>query len=228
MAHPVSRIRWRPCWRLVPSRFPPVSVFDRVANAEDLEIILDIEGLTNDRLREEIGELSLVPEADRVSGPGTTPIMAAFTHLNPEGSRFSDGSYGVYYAGKSIHTAVEETKFHRARFLAATAESPIEVDMRSYASNIDVRLTDIRHKQTQLANIYHPDPLHYSDAQVFGRTERDAGAHGIVYSSVRHPDGECVALFRPRVLKPVTQGEHYCFVWDGTQIIYVYVKSELQ
>ena len=31
--------------------------------------------------------------------------MAAFTHLNPEGSRFSDGSYGVYYAAHTLATA---------------------------------------------------------------------------------------------------------------------------
>jgi hypothetical protein len=52
--------------------------------------------MTNPRLREEAGNLTLVPLEDRVSGPGTTPIMAAFTHLNPEGSRFSGGSFGVY------------------------------------------------------------------------------------------------------------------------------------
>ena len=90
-----NRIRWKPSWRLVPSRFPPVSLFDRVSNTEDMDVIQAIEGLTNDRLREELGALHLVPEKERVYGPGRTPIMAAFTHLNPEGSRFTDGSYGV-------------------------------------------------------------------------------------------------------------------------------------
>ena len=90
-----NRIRWKPSWRLVPSRFPPVGLFDRVSRAEDLDIVQAIEGLTNDRLREEIGLIHLVPKEDRVYGPGTTPIMAAFTHLNPDGSRFTDGSYGA-------------------------------------------------------------------------------------------------------------------------------------
>ena len=49
--------------------------------------------------------------------------MAAFTHLNPEGSRFSDGSWGVFYAAHSVATAVEETVYHRERFLAATARA---------------------------------------------------------------------------------------------------------
>lgn len=223
-----SRVRWRPSWRLVPSRFPPVSVFDRVANTEDLEIIQEIEGITNDRLRQEIGKLSLVPEKDRVYGPGTTPIMAAFTHLNPHGSRFSDGTYGVYYAAKSIHTAVEETKFQSTRFLAATKEPPIEVDMRSYASDIDKSLHDIRHRQNSMKDMYSPDPANYGPAQTFARNLRNDNSHGIVYSSVRHAGGECIAIFRPKVLKPVVQGEHYCYVWDGKQISDVYIKKAFQ
>lgn len=52
----------------------------------------------------------LVPPEDRVSGPGTTVIMAAFTHLNPAGSRFSDGTYGVFHSANNIDTAIGETR----------------------------------------------------------------------------------------------------------------------
>jgi hypothetical protein len=210
----------------VPSRFPPAGLFDRVSSAEDLDVVQAIEGLTNDRLREELGALHLVPEEERIYGPGTTPIMAAFTHLNPEGSRFTDGRYGVYYAAKTIDTAIAETLYHRTRFLAATQEPPIEIDMRSYASDIDARLHDIRDLQKALPAIYDPDPAHYGPAQVFANELRSTGANGIVYSSVRDPGGECVAVFRPPVLKPVVQGKHYCYVWDGSRIVNVYVKTE--
>jgi hypothetical protein len=220
------RIRWKPSWRLVPSRFPPVGLFDRVAGADDLDVVQAIEGLTNDRLREELGALHLVPEEDRIYGPGTTPVMAAFTHLNPAGSRFTDGSYGVYYAAKTINTAVAETLFHRARFLAATKQPPIEIDMRSYASDIDARLHDIRGQQKKLAALYRPEPEKYGPAQTFAKALRATGSNGIVYSSVRDPGGECIAVFRPRVLKPVAQGAHYCYVWDGERMVTVYVKTE--
>ena len=36
------------------------------------------------------GNISFVPTEDRISGPGTNIIMAAYTHLNPDGSRFPD------------------------------------------------------------------------------------------------------------------------------------------
>lgn len=65
-----------------------MSLFDKVANPADLDAVFEIEAMTNDRLRDEVGHIAMVALEDRVSGPGTTPIMAAFTHLNPDGSRF--------------------------------------------------------------------------------------------------------------------------------------------
>ncbi|MEI8572329.1 RES domain-containing protein [Methylomonas sp. LW13] len=224
----ISRIDWRPCWRLVPSRFPPTGLFDRVADPADLEVVFAIEALTNDRLRDEAGEISLVAVADRIAGPGTTPIMAAFTHLNPEGSRFCDGSYGVYYAAKDIDTAIAETRFHRSRFLAATRQAPIDIDMRSYASDLNAELHDIRGRQTELPEIYDADTGNYAAAQAWARQLRADGADGIVYSSVRAAGGECVAVFKPRLLAPVKQGAHYCYVWDGRQISAVYKKELYQ
>jgi len=223
-----SRIDWRPCWRLVPSRFPPTGLFDRVADPADLEVVFAIEALTNDRLRDEAGDIRLVAAEDRVAGPGTTPIMAAFTHLNPEGSRFSDGSYGVYYAANDIDTAISETRFHRGRFLAATQQAPIEIDMRSYASDLAADLHDIRGKQTEIPDIYDADTGNYAAAQTMARQLRADGSNGIVYSSVRAAGGECVAVFKPRLLSPVKQGAHYCYVWDGRQIGAVYKKELYQ
>lgn len=223
----VNTIEWRPCWRLVPSRFPPLGLFDRVADPGDLDIVIAIENLTNDRLRDDIGDITLVPPDARVSGLGTTPIMAAFTHLNPEGSRFTDGRYGVYYAAIDIETAIAETRFHRTRFLAATNQPPIEIDMRSYASDLVAPLHDIRNRQTDMPTIYTNEPMQYASAQILAKQLRDEGSNGIVYDSVRHTGGECVAVFRPRLLAPVKQGPHYCYVWDGVKITTVYKKSSL-
>lgn len=222
---PPAILNWTPAWRLVASRFPPVGLFDRVAKAADLETVFAIESLTNARLRQETGELTLVPAEDRVSGPGTTPIMAAFTHLNAQGSRFTDGSYGVYYAAHGIDTAILETAFHRARFLAATSEAAIEFDMRSYAADITAEFHDIRGAAASHAALYAADPNAYGPAQDFARDLRANGSNGITYDSVRDPGGECVAVFKPRVIAPVLQGPHYCYVWDGTRIADIYIKT---
>ncbi|EIC29376.1 RES family NAD+ phosphorylase [Methylomicrobium album] len=225
---PINRVVWRPCWRLVPSRFPPSGLFDRVAEPEDLDIVFAIEALTNDRLLDESGDIMRVPFEDRISGPGTTPIMAAFTHLTPEGSRFTDGTYGVYYAGSDMDTAIAETRFHKARFLAATNEPPIEIDMRSYASDLDSELHDIRKMQSRMPAIYTDDPESYSHPQALAKALHGTGSNGIVYDSVRYAGGECIAVFKPRVLSPVRQGPHFCYVWNGEAITEIYQKNRYQ
>jgi hypothetical protein len=222
----VSRIRWAPSYRLVPSRFPPVGLFDRVARPEDLEFVLAAEQLTNDRLRDEVGELHLVPPEERVSGLGTTPIMAAFTHLNPEGSRFSDGTYGVYYAARDMHTAIAETAYHRARFLARTAEPPGEIDMRTYVADIRGEFVDLRGYGRGKPDLMNPDS--YAASQPFGKARREEGAGGIVFDSVRREGGLCVAVFRPKLVAPCRQGPHVCYLWDGESIAAWYEKSGVQ
>ncbi len=221
----LTRVTWQPSYRIIPSRFPPVNLFERVAAPEDWEAIIEIESLTNPRLRDEAGYVSLVPVDERISGPGTSIIMAAFTHLNPAGSRFTDGTYGVFYTTPDLETAIAETKHHRERFMSETNEEPIHLDMRVYLVDLDAELHDIRGMQGTEALVYHPEK--YAAAQNLGRTFREKGSNGIVYSSVRRAGGECAAVFRPRVLSNCRQERHLSYVWDGAQIRDIYEKRSL-
>jgi len=220
---PIRRIRWSHAYRIVPSRFPPVGVFDRVADPADLDAVFAIEAMTNPRLREEAGALARVPQQRRISGPGSTPVMAAFTHLNPEGSRFSDGSWGVFYAGHSVATAVEETIYHRERFLAATAEPACEIQMRCYRTHFDCRLHDIRGGWKSAH-----DPHSYAASVRLARTLRAEGSNGLVFDSARDPGGECVAAFYPDLVAPCVQERHLIYRWDGRRIVQVLEVSELK
>src|SRR5256885_15129859 len=77
------RTRWRPSHRVVPSRFPPVGLFDRVAAPEDLEAVFTLEAMTNDRLREEAGGRSPVAEEGRRARPGGAPALAGLPPPHP-------------------------------------------------------------------------------------------------------------------------------------------------
>lgn len=210
---PVRRVAWRPAYRIVPSRFPPVGVWDRIARPEDFDALAELEGLTNPRIREELGVLARVPRKRWVAGPGTTPIMAAFTHLNPEGSRFSDGEFGVIYLSAAVETAIRETVFHRERFLARTREPPLQVQMRCYVTAIDRRLHDLRGAYPAL---HSPDD--YAPSQRAGRELRAAESDGVAYDSVRHRNGQCAAVFWPDCVAPFRQSRHYAYDWDGRSI----------
>lgn len=213
---------WRPSYRLVPSRFPPVSLFDDVASADELDAVYAVQALTNPRLRQELGEIELVPRQERVAGPGSTPVMAAFTYLNRDGSRFSDGSFGVYYAAESLETAVAEVSHHCARFLAATSQPPIEVDYRAYVADVVQPLHDVRGAGWE--HVHRLDS--YAESVALARELRAAGSWGLLYRSVRREGGECVAVLRPRAVQlPVVQGAHVSLAWDGQRIAGWYGKS---
>lgn len=220
----VTHVAWKPCWRIIPSRFPPIALFERVTEPDDLEAIFELESLTNPRLRDEVGEISLVPPEERISGPGTSIIMAAFTHLNPEGSRFSDGSYGVFYAANDLETAIAETRHHRERFMRATKQEHMELDMRVYVTDLDGKLHDLRGQKAAQPLVYHND--NYAAGQHLAKTLRKEGSNGIAYDSVRREGGECVAVFRPGLLSNGRQERHLCYVWDGSRIVSVYEKRE--
>src|SRR5579871_3020455 len=152
-----SEVRWQPCFRVIPSRYPTIHLFERVAEPADWEALYWIESLTNPRLREEVGDIELVPLEDRAFGPGGTVIMAPFTHLDPAGSRFADGTFGAFYAAASLATSIAETCFHREVFLRATRQEPLELDMRSYLADVAARFTDIRGQEPALPELYDPD-----------------------------------------------------------------------
>ena len=219
------RIRWRTCYRIIPSRFPPIDLFERVASADDLAAVHELESLTNDRLRDQAGEIQLVAAADRVVGPGAGYIMAAFTHPAPGGARFNDSRLGAYYAARTLETAIAETTYHRTRFMRATREPAMELDMRVLEAELDGRLHDLRGRQETLTDIYDPDD--YSASQRLATKLRAAGSDGIAYDSVRHDGGQCVAIFRPRRIRTCRESLHLAYVWDGEAIVKVYEKREL-
>jgi hypothetical protein len=153
-AVPIRATAWKQSFRLIASRYPTVSLYDAIADPADLEAVFAVEALTNPRIRNELGQLPLVPADERISGAGSTPIMAAFTHLNPLGSRFSDGSYGVYYAADDLDTAIAEVSHHRALFLARTAEPQIDIDLRLISAPLDAPLHDLRGLRRSAPQLY--------------------------------------------------------------------------
>lgn len=207
-------------YRLIPSHFPPIALFENLLDASELEAAYALESLTNDRLQDEAGNITLVAPEDRVSGPGTTAIMAAFTHTGVA-SRFTDGRFGIYYAGLNLETAIAESRFSRSRFLQATNEAPQMLTMRAYQCEVHTQLVDVRAD----VEVHNPDSFIYS--QAIGRQLKAKNEMGILYRSVRYPGGECMAALRPKALTPpAIQAGHYQFFWDGNSIAHMLTVAE--
>ncbi len=220
----VRRVRWAQACRIVPTRYPSITLFDRVADADDFDALYALEAMTNERVRDELGQIERVPRDQRLFGAGSGPIMAAFTHVNVMGSRFSDGRHGVFYAARERLTAVAETRHHHGIFLAATKQPAMHLPMRLYHVAIDARLHDLR-PVGAVADAVH-DPDDYSAARALGHTLHAAGSAGVAYRSVRRPGGQCAGLFRPRGASACLHAAVLLYAWDGAAFTDVYEKTE--
>lgn len=213
----VVRVSWAKTHRIIRSRFPPIDLFEDIADPADWDAILSAEAKTNPRIAESVGMLDLIPEDRRVSGAGASWAMAPFTHTSTDRpSRFTDGSYGVYYAGNCVEVALFETMHHHGIFMAATDEAPGWVsDFRELVGSLDSDLHDVS-DMAKFEDLHHPDD--YANPQALAARLRAASSNGILYNSVRYPEGLAVALFWPDVAGIPAQGQHFSYYWDGERV----------
>ncbi len=211
---PQTLLRWTASPRLIPSRYPTVGLLDRVASADDLQALFELEGWTNDRISSELGLIRTIPEHEWVTGqPMASVVMAAFCHPPPGGSRFSSEDRGAWYAARALGTALAESAFRRTQELREVGTFETRVEMRVYLADFRARFHDVRANKRAWSALYDPD--HYTAGQALGRALLEDGSNGIVYRSVRDPGGECIACFRPALVRNVRSGGHYEFRWDG-------------
>jgi RES domain-containing protein len=220
-ATPIAQIQWLKAVRIIRSLYPPIDLFEDIADPADWPLLISAEMKTNPRLMESIGTLELVPPERRVGGVGASFLMAPFTHVSPDRpSRFSNGTFGVLYAGNSFEVALFETVFHHGRFLERTNErAGWTSQFRELLLTVDARLHDLRN-ESDFSTVLNPDPSSYeATSHSLGVALRAAGSDGVIYPSVRWEAGECVGLFYPDCAKfPVVQGRHLDYHWDGARV----------
>lgn len=207
-------------YRLVNSKFPPIALFDDVADAADFEAIYQLQAMTNPRLQNELGRLELVPRDQTPFGiPGCSYATAPFTHVNPAGSRFSNGSFGVLYLADKMDTAIAEVRHHQGRYWSNVPALNYE---RFVFRGLACSFTDAGMRDAAVlplsAPIYAPDDYTLSH-QLGGEAKRTA-CPGLRYNSVRSPGSICWALMTPRLVALIVQTAHFEMIWSG-QIISV-------
>ena len=194
----------RPTYRLIPSRFPPIGLFDTVATAADLEAVLELAGWTNDRLVPE--RLARLPQREWVFGrPNASIVMASFLHAEPGGGRFNGPDLGAWYASSELATAAAEVGHHLRREALATRAATMTRTFRSYSARLAGRFLDIRGEDRP--DLYAPQS--YAAGQAFGEAERARGTDGILYDSVRRRGGTNAVAYRPSKVLDVVQADHF-------------------
>jgi hypothetical protein len=218
MDHPPLRlVRQFDTHRLIPSQYLPHGDSVLVLIADDdahLQAIFELDAATNDRLLAEHQMLPGIGIEELVFGvPHAAVINAPFCHANPLGGRFNGPDRGGWYAAFALATSQAEVGFHKSVQLAEIGRLTETVTYDDYRADFSASFHDLRRTRGFRACL---DPDSYVESQLLAEELLDSGSLGVVYSSVRHSGGTCVACFRPALVTNVRRGKTYRFTWEGT------------
>jgi hypothetical protein len=192
--------------RLIPSAYDKETVLNRLAtDPDELDALFELEGATNERLLGEAGFLPGITVRELVFGLSYSHIVnAAFTHAKPLGSRFNGPERGAWYAGFSKETAGIEVAFHKSEELREINWQEKETFLYAdFLADFRGEFHDIC-DDSRFARCL--DPSSYTASQKLAHELLEAGSAGVVYPSVRHTGGTCVACFRPALVNNVRKG----------------------
>jgi RES domain len=205
--------------RLIPSRHSPGgdSVLVRIADDDaHLQAIFELDAATNDRLIAEHQRFPGIGVEELVFGvPCSHVVNAAFCHPHPLGGRFNGPERGAWYAGFALKTAQAEVAFHKRVELAETGWTEDEsITYDDYLADFSAPFHDLRDAAGFRACLL---PGSYVASQALAERLLDAGSLGLIYPSVRHAGGTCLACFRPPLVANVRRDATYRFTWNGTR-----------
>jgi hypothetical protein len=223
---PLTHLRQLDTVRLIPSRYsiPDDSVLTRLAPDDaTLAAIFDLDNATNDRLAAEANLLPGIGIDELVSGvPHYRIINAAFSHAHPLGARFNGPDRGVWYAGFNIDTSLAEVIFHKTVALAEVNWFHDNISYDAYLADLASQFHDLR-DQPAYADCLSPHS--YTASQALADQLLTIGSAGIIYPSVRHAGGTCIACFRPAIVAHVRKHQRWRLTWSGTQTPTITVET---
>lgn len=133
-----------------------------------------------------------------------------FPFLNSAQSRYSDGTYGVWYGAANLETTVCETVHHWKTKLLADAEGflkpGVSIERKVYLVRCDSALIDVRPVVQKFPEVCYPDD--YTATHAIGRKMHHEGHPGLISKSARCK-GDVYAIFTPDVL---SDARYACFL----------------
>ena len=214
---PLELVRQFDTHRLVPSRHLPGTDSVLVAIADDdahLQAIFDLDAATNDRLLAGQRLMPGIGVEELVFGlPNAAIVNAAFCHPNPLGGRFNTPERGAWYSAFELETSQAEVGFHKSVQLAEIGRFDDSVTYDDYLADFSAEFHDLRGARGFGAAL---SPDTYVESQALTEDLMKAESLGVVYPSVRHRGGTCLACFRPALVGNVRRTKTYRFTWNGS------------
>lgn len=208
------------CYQLIPSRFPPIDVYERLELPTLRAAALELEQKTNPRL---VAMKHHEKATGLKGGPANHQFQnwnhAPFVYKNPEGTYFLGPAYGGAEMAADLTVALLFALQRREEFFSCTAEEPLGQDMRVLSRRVTAKFTDLSALDPAMSQ---------AERWKIGQKLHDDGATGIIYRRADYGEARFVTVFDGKLLGRALQGDHYRFVWDGKAIksIYDFTKGE--
>lgn len=193
---------------------PPV--LSQLVDADELAALAEIEGATSNRLMAQNRGIGDVQAYELVYGvPHAAFINASFTYAKPrEANRFNGAERGAWYAALDLDTCLAEVRHHLTEALAQTGVYESVVDYAELCASFAGEFVDLRPHSDHIC--LHPDKgVGYPAGNALADAARARGLNGIIYPSVRHAGGTCIAALFPHAVQSVAQGNVYRMTWRG-------------
>ncbi len=212
---PVVREAFPKTVRLVSSARLRPPVLAALVSAEDVAALAEIEGATSQRLIAEArGTEGFGRDAFVHGVPYASFINAAFAYAKPKEPNRFNASRGAWYAALAVETCMREVAWHMADFLGKSGELKGVVDYAELFASMAGEFVDLRTAGPH--RCLDPDPaIGYPPGNAIADAAFADGLNGIVYPSVRHAGGTCLAALRPHAVQSVAPGAVYRFEWAG-------------
>ncbi|MEM8776733.1 MAG: RES family NAD+ phosphorylase [Pseudomonadota bacterium] len=201
---------------------PPV-LRGLVDSDEEADILAELEGRTSARLiAEREGspgldrrELAYLRRANDLKLYGQSHINAAFAYTRPSGNRFNSGDRGAWYCSFDVLTSAAEVGFHRTRELDFIGIYEDEARYVELLADFVGEFPDLNEETDHPA--LHADPdAGYPAGQALALDLRREGHRGLLYPSVRDPNGRCFVAFDPGIIQNVRPGASWKLSWNGS------------
>jgi hypothetical protein len=212
---PVVREAFPRTVRLVSSARLRPPVLEALVAANELAALAEIEGATSHRLLAQERGADGISRDEFVHGvPYAAFINAAFAYSKPlEPNRFN-AARGAWYAALHVETCMREVSFHMADFLRKSGQYKGVVDYAELFASMAGEFVDLRGMSSHPS--LHPDPaIGYPAGNAVADAAIAQGLNGIVYPSVRHSGGTCLAALLPHAVQSVAPGGLYRLEWSG-------------
>lgn len=204
--------------RLVTSARLRDAVMQPLVDSEDeLRELAELEAATNTRLLAQNRGLGGIDATEFVYNmPHANFINASFAYAKPrDPGRFNGADRGAWYAALDVETSLAEVTFHMTEFLGQAGEYSAIVEYAEMHASFAGEFVDLRNADPDLPCLNPDKSIGYPAGNALAEDVRARGLNGIIYPSVRHHGGICLAALWPHAVQSVTQGDVYRMIWDG-------------